>query len=307
MARPRLADRWPFDVAGIFLCAAIGDTPALADSVAFTASSGLVQGDALRNVCGTSNPSFTTDDLSGITSPCATAPGSVLIEMLYFRNASRVGGTALAAYPLVRIQTGIVRNLEFVLDTPSQVAMSGEAGAGPTDDACRLRIELRLCVECAFGRVVRHGTRSAEFALRRGSVAIEISAYRILRVPHRSPHHAHRQRHRNLVARSRFNRIKPAATVRLAYDLSPKTQLSGDFGARIVTRGTVAQSYGDVAINQRLHKDVTFAVGLGTTFNSVSNQRHTTLQAASTSNCGKSTTNIFVKILALARYLCETP
>jgi hypothetical protein len=257
-----------------FFCAAIGGTPALADSVAFTASSGLVQGDALRNVCGTSNPSFTTDDLSGITSPCATAPGSVLIEMLYFQNASRIGGTALAAYPLVRIQTGIVRNLEFVLDTPSQVAMSGEAGAGlyPTThagyglnytfasnarSAASFGMELvppssrfvvdpsqsKYLLTASYGYLI--GPRTTLTASATGTLSREVG----------------------------FNRIKPAATVRLAYDLSPKTQLSGDFGARIVTRGTVAQSYGDVAINQRLHKDVTFAVGLGTTFNSVSNAK----------------------------------
>ena len=257
-----------------FFCAAIGGTPALGDSVAFTASSGLVQGDALRNVCGTSNPSFTTDDLSGITSPCATAPGSVLIEMLYFQNASRIGGTALAAYPLVRIQTGIVRNLEFVLDTPSQVAMSGEAGAGlyPTThagyglnytfasnarSAASFGMELvppssrfvvdpsqsKYLLTASYGYLI--GPRTTLTASATGTLSREVG----------------------------FNRIKPAATVRLAYDLSPKTQLSGDFGARIVTRGTVAQSYGDVAINQRLHKDVTFAVGLGTTFNSVSNAK----------------------------------
>ena len=61
--------------------------------------------------------------------------------------------------------------------------------------------------------------------------------------------------------------------MRLGYDLSPKTQFSCDFGGRIIQRHTVAQSYGDVAINQRLHKDVTIAVGLGTTFNSVSNAK----------------------------------
>jgi hypothetical protein len=121
----------------IFFYSTIVSAPVLADSMALTDTPGLVAGDSPRNVCATANPAFTIDDLSGITPPCAVAPGSVLVETVYYQNASRAGGTALAAYPLVRFETGIVRNLELVLDAPSQIAESGLAGAGlyPTTHA----------------------------------------------------------------------------------------------------------------------------------------------------------------------------
>jgi hypothetical protein len=70
-----------------------------------------------------------------------------------------------------------------------------------------------------------------------------------------------------------FNQISPAAAVRMAYDSSVATQFSTDIGTRIVTRHSVAQSYGDVAINERIRKNTTFDVGLGTTFNPVSNAK----------------------------------
>ncbi|MGA2392381.1 MAG: hypothetical protein ABSH03_03400 [Candidatus Lustribacter sp.] len=89
------------------------------------------------NACSTQNPAFTIDDPAGVASPCAVAPGTLLVETLYYQNASRVGGTALAAYPLFRLRTGIARRLEVVIDTPSQIAMSGVDGAGlyPTTHA----------------------------------------------------------------------------------------------------------------------------------------------------------------------------
>jgi hypothetical protein len=59
----------------------------------------------------------------------------------------------------------------------------------------------------------------------------------------------------------------------MAYDSSVATQFSTDIGTRIVTRHSVAQSYGDVAINERIRKNTTFDVGLGTTFNPVSNAK----------------------------------
>jgi hypothetical protein len=257
-----------------FFCSAIGSAPALADSVAFTDSPGLAAADTLRNVCTTADPSFTTDDLSGITSPCAVAPGSVLIEMLYFQNASRVGGTALAAYPLVRFETGIARNVEFVLDTPSQVAMSGEHGAGlyPTTHAgygvnYTFASDARSAASVGM-ELVPPGSR---FVVDPSQSKYLLTATVGYRVAARATLTATATGTSSRTAG--LNRIAPAATMKLGYDLTAKTQFSCDFGARVVQRNAVAQSYGDVAVNQQLHKDVTFAVGLGTTFNSVSNAK----------------------------------
>ena len=70
-----------------------------------------------------------------------------------------------------------------------------------------------------------------------------------------------------------FERVNPAAALRLAYDTSARTQISADLGARILVRHGAAQNYGDVAVNERLRRNLTFDVGLGTTFNPVSNAK----------------------------------
>jgi len=62
--------------------------------------------------------------------PCVVARGHSVIDVTYYQNASSVGGTALAAYPEATIRFGIARNLEVVVDAPSDVARSGLDGLG---------------------------------------------------------------------------------------------------------------------------------------------------------------------------------
>ena len=226
------------------------------------------------NVCLTQSPAFTIDDLSGIAAPCVAAPGTLIVETLYYQNASRIGGTALAAYPLFRLRTGILRRLEVVVDAPSQIAESGLHGIGlyPTTHfgygfnytvASSSRMAAAIGVEAlppnsrfsvsetqaryvldmtAGFRLTTHSTLSA---IATGASSLSVG----------------------------LQRIDPAAAVRYAYDTSSTTQVSTDVGERIVARHAVAQSYGDIAINQRLRKNITFDVGLGTTFNMVSNAK----------------------------------
>ena len=70
-----------------------------------------------------------------------------------------------------------------------------------------------------------------------------------------------------------FQRVFPSVAFRTAYATSTVTPVSTDFGERIVARHAVAQSFADVAVNERLRKNLHFAVGLGTTFNAVSNAK----------------------------------
>jgi hypothetical protein len=226
------------------------------------------------DACNTQNPAFTTDDLSGIQAPCAAAPGTLLVEMLYFQNASRVGGTALAAYPLFRLRTGIVHRLDAVIDTPSQIAMSGLKGIGlyPTTQigyglnytfvtdarlASAVGLELvppgsRFNVSDSQPRYVIDMT--AGFHLTRSMTVSAIATG---------------TSSKNVG----FERVNPAAALRVAYYSSARTQLSADLGTRILVRHGAAQNYGDVAVNERLRKNVTFSVGLGTTFNPVSDAK----------------------------------
>jgi opacity protein-like surface antigen len=230
--------------------------------------------DAPLNACTTQNPAFTTDDLSGIQSPCAALPGTLLVETLYFQNASRVGGTALAAYPLFRLRSGIVHRLEAIIDTPSQVAESGLRGAG-----------LYPMTRIGYGL----NYTFAESGRVASSVGLEL-------VPPGSRFNVNESQPRYVIDMTTgfrvtdrmtlsaiatgtsssnvgFERVNPAAALRVAYATSARTQVSADLGSRIQAHHGVAQNYGDVAVNQRLHKNTTFAVGLGTTFNPVSNAK----------------------------------
>lgn len=229
---------------------------------------------ASLNACATANPALTTDDLGGIPAPCAAARGTLAIETLYYQNASRVGGTALAAYPLFRLRTGIVRNLEAVVDTPSQIAMSGPNGIGlyPTT---RLGYGLSYTFEStartaiAFGAEMlppnsRYTVDQAQpqyvLGLSAGIVLGKRWTLSAMLNGTSSPSVG-------------LNRVNPAAAVRVAYSAGDDTQITAGFAKRVVVRRSAAQSSFDLAVNRRLCKNLTFDVGLGTTLNPVSNAK----------------------------------
>jgi hypothetical protein len=253
----------------VFLFAlAIAGAPVSAQTPDFTLAN------PAPSACTTQNPAFTTDDLSGVASPCAVTPGSLLIETLYYQNASRVGGTALAAYPLFRLRTGIVRRLEAVVDLPSRVAESGLNGAGlypRTQMGYGLNYTAltNARVAAAFGAEVL--PPSSRFTVNQAQPRYIVDftvGYHLL--PRATLSAIATGSSSRQVG---FNQVSPAAAVRMAYDSSVATQFSTDLGTRVVTRHSVAQSYGDVALNERLRKNTTFTVGLGTTFNPVSNAK----------------------------------
>src|SRR5271155_3560713 len=63
-------------------------------------------------------------------SPCVVGPDGVLIESGYYQNASSVGGSTVAEYPSAELRFGFAHDIEAVLDTPSQIAASGNQGRG---------------------------------------------------------------------------------------------------------------------------------------------------------------------------------
>jgi hypothetical protein len=225
-------------------------------------------------VCASGNPAFTNDDLSGVTAPCATARGDVAVEMLYFQNASRVGGTALAAYPLVRVRTGVVRRLEAVIDAPSQVAESGLNGAGEypmTHLGYGLNYTALAGSRLAAGFGAEFVPPASLFAVTQAQpkyVFDAIAGYRLSRRATVSALATGASSHS-----VGFQRIFPSLQLRESYDTSATTQISTDLGERIVTRHERAQAFGDVAINERLRERLEFSVGLGTAFNPINNAK----------------------------------
>jgi hypothetical protein len=61
---------------------------------------------------------------------CTVRRGQIVIESMYYQNASKVGGTALAAYPEITFRIGLTPRLELFVDAPSDVAKSGNSGLG---------------------------------------------------------------------------------------------------------------------------------------------------------------------------------
>jgi hypothetical protein len=47
---------------------------------------------------------------------------------MYYQNASKVGGTALAGYPLMRARYGVAPNVEAFYDAPTELAVSSHGG-----------------------------------------------------------------------------------------------------------------------------------------------------------------------------------
>jgi hypothetical protein len=227
-----------------------------------------------NGACASGDPAFTNDDLSGITAPCATARGDVTIETLYFQNASRVGGTALAAYPMVRVRTGVLRRLEAVLDAPSQVAESGLNGAGQypmTHLGYGLNYTALASARLAAGFGAEFVPPASLFAVTQAQPKYVFDAtagYRLSRRATVSALATGASSHS-----VGFERVFPSLALRETYDTSATTQISTDLGARIVTRHERAQSFGDVAVNERLRKNLGFSVGLGTAFNPINDTK----------------------------------
>lgn len=226
------------------------------------------------NACSTQNPAFTVDDLAGVAAPCTVASGSVLVETLYYQNASRVGGTALAAYPLFRVRAGIAKRIELLVDTPSQIAMSGLAGAGlypttRTGYGLSYTFASNASFAAAFGaEAVPPSSRFTVNGAQPQYVLDVTSGWQL------SPRATLSAIATGTSSRQvGFERVFPAAALRAAYGTSSTTQVTTDLGTRFIARRAAAQSYGDVSVNERLRKNMTFAVGAGTTFNPVSNQK----------------------------------
>jgi hypothetical protein len=59
---------------------------------------------------------------------CVIHKHELAIAATYFQNASRIGGTALASYPLVRVRYGLLPNAEVFYDAANELAISSHGG-----------------------------------------------------------------------------------------------------------------------------------------------------------------------------------
>jgi len=225
-------------------------------------------------ICAPTNAPVFEDTIGGITSPCATAPGTLVVETTYMQNASQIGGTALATYPTITLRTGIVQNLAFVLDPPSEVAQSGVRGLGvyvPTHLGYGLSYTAAQTGRMAlavFTSVLPPVNRFAP-SLTQSRYALGLSsAYTV-----GSKFNVGFSGQGTSSATRGFGRIQPDGALSAAYDPSAQTQISTDLGTRVSGRKSLSQSYSDVAVDESLAKHFVFKVGIGTTFNPVANAK----------------------------------
>lgn len=223
--------------------------------------------------CAAGNLAFVYDAVSGFPSLCAVAPGRLAVETVYFQNASRAGGTALAAYPLVRVRTGLTRNLEAYVDPPSQVAESGPHGLGlypVTHLGYGLNYALHASAVAASTLGVEVVPPASRFAVNEQQPKYIFT----LAYGRQFGRYALSASAQGASSRSAgFGRIAPSAAVRLTGDAGSRTQISTDVGARIVARGAVAQTFADLSVDERLRRNLGFAIGIGTTFNGVADAK----------------------------------
>lgn len=228
----------------------------------------------LGGPCAKVTPLDSIDGLNDSPSSCTILPGMLLIESLYYQNASKIGGTALAAYPMFRVRTGITKRLEFTLDTPSQVAESGLAGAGlyPCSRAgygLKYAFAETMNSEIAIGLQQRPPPSRFTPSLTQAKYTFDLTG---------GFHLSQRLKLNALLGGTTsgkvgFQHIFPMVTAGLGIRLDERDELSVDLGTRFIARHTWPQSFGDISITRLVSPNLAVDVGLGTAFNPVSDTK----------------------------------
>jgi hypothetical protein len=179
---------------------------------------------------------------SAIPSPCTVAPGSFLLEGLYYQNASKVGGTALAAYPLLQVQAGVFRRVDLVVDAPSQIAESGLAGAG------------------IYPR--SHSSYGARYLFAQSQRLALATSFAVS--PPASFYAPSESQPKYALALVSAYRLTPGLTLRAKSEVST----SHDVTARVGP-----QTFVDVDVKRMLARKLMFDVGVGTSFNAIASSK----------------------------------
>ncbi len=216
-----------------------------------------------------------TDGASGIPAACTVLRGQFLIESLYFQNASAVGGTALAAYPMFRLRAGAASRLELLVDTPSQVAESGLGGVGlylmsnagvganyALVDAPKLALTAGAEIQPPANHYAPNRQLQPKYGLDvtglyQATPALGLTGFFGVSTSFKSGL-AHE-----------FPGASLGAQIRAAY----LTDVSVDLGSRFIARQANPQAFVDVSLERQLGECVSLDVGLGTTFNPVADTK----------------------------------
>lgn len=175
---------------------------------------------------------------------------------------------------MLTLRTGVAKRVEFVFQSPSQIAESGLRGAGlyprthlgfgfryTMAEGDRFGVALEAESAPPMSRFSPNQTQpkyrlgvNAEYALN-PKLALGFSA------------------NGTSSGTIGFTRVLPTMTAKVGYYVTPRTQVLADVGSLLVAARSRAQSFGDFSIEQSLSRNVVFNVGLGTTFDPVLNEK----------------------------------
>ncbi|HEX8805584.1 MAG TPA: hypothetical protein VF741_01500 [Candidatus Aquilonibacter sp.] len=203
------------------------------------------------------------------TQHCVVKTHRVAISTTYYQNASRVGGTALAGYPLLRAVYGVAPNAELFYDAPNELAVSSHGahyemvhsgiGAQGTiaqtgDMALMLTAESRPPLSPLANLYVSpladvHAT--ATWSTLDGSdIAAQVGTLNYI---------ATNRGHRRSSMFDTLSATTPIAT---------GTWLAGEIGTQSnATYASAGQTRGTASIKRSIGNDALFKVDLGTTLN----------------------------------------
>jgi hypothetical protein len=218
---------------------------------------------ALRNVA---------DKTHAKINACIAPQGRFILQTTYYQNASKVGGTALAAYPEATLRYGLTENVELYMDVPSDIAKSGQRGAGVfyfTHPGFGVKVRLAHAMRSAYA--ISFETRPPLDAMAHLSLLPQAEAaltgdWRLTsRWSVQAQAGALRFRQRGMPGDEQTAAIFSAAA---NYDLSKRTTVAVQL--RSLSAAAIrssAQSMGTLGIVQELNDRAIFRVELGTAFN----------------------------------------
>jgi hypothetical protein len=204
---------------------------------------------------------------AGMPEQCPMPAGDLLFESLYYQNASKVGSSALAAYPLVRILTGVTDRASIVFDAPAQIAESGPNGTGlypHTAAGVGFDYVYAQTTRASFGigGEVHPPTSLYATSPTQSLFALDLtSAYRVSNAVTIDASATGSQ-----AQRSGYRRLLPTTDIGLVYAFEQRTDFTLDIGGRRLARSGRTQPFGDVSLVRSLGHNVAIVTGLGTSF-----------------------------------------
>lgn len=206
-------------------------------------------------------------------SACTVQRGQVYTETTYYQNASKVGGSALAAFPEARSRYGIAPHVELFLDWPSEIAKSGSHGNGiyyMTQTGFGVKVEVARAAGVVYSLTAEHRPPMNALAnmavVPNGDVHADATWSPSLRTTATVEVGALSFTQRGIAG---FSRTTPVAAFALTNEFNRKTSMSLEIGSQsLAAYGGSAQMSGTIGLQRTLSKHVQFNVELGSAFNS---------------------------------------